>query len=306
MIVLNIKLATKNRMIKIQPLFIVLYFIFNIVSEAKSQENETIAFKNLGFRFAIPAGWNGKESEGSYLISSQKDASVVLISAYFFGNVNAFKRDLSEGIKKENGFFLVPSEELEVVDENRLQGKFSGLINFSPVLAYVVFLKGEQQQSVMIIAAIPKEKYMETTKYLALEVADGFEFFTPEMPSLIEEYTQLLNNSRLSFLGSEKGNDANEGMAFQTKITITLCGKGNFSYSDNNTQVYNGVSASVGGQGRWKIIKNQKGEAMLHLKFEDGEIIEYLLQYIDSDVYLDGDLYYRTAAFETKDGFICE
>jgi hypothetical protein len=252
---------------------------------AYSQEKEVVTFKDLGFQFSIPQEWEGVETESAYLLSSQNEQGFVTISTLPFTDIVELKKQLSSGIKKGEGFFLAPIDQTETPNENRLQGTFSGLINFYPVIAYIIVIKGEHQQMVMIIAADSKESYSNKYEVLANEIAASFSFFKPQMPSMIDEYKDILNDTRLTFVESEELSDPSENIGHRAKTTIDLCSKGYFNFynfrsggmtsafSDNNNK----------GAGLWDIIKNNEGKIILQLQYYDDEIANYILNFLEKN-----------------------
>ena len=175
-------------------------FLFTFPLLTYSQEKKVITYEELGFQFSIPLEWEGEETEATYLITSQTVQGFIMISTVPNTDINVLKQQLNGGINKDKGFFLAPSDQIETINEDRLQGIFSGLINFSPVITYMVVLKGEQQQMVMILSADSKENYSIKTELMALEIAESFRFFKPQMPSMVDEYTSLLNDSKLTYI----------------------------------------------------------------------------------------------------------
>ena len=267
-----------------------------------SQEKKVITYEELGFQFSIPLEWEGEETEASYLITSQTVQGFIMISTVPNTDINVLKQQLNGGINKDKGFFLAPSDQIETINEDRLQGIFSGLINFSPVITYMVVLKGEQQQMVMILSADSKENYSIKTELMALEIAESFRFFKPQMPSMVDEYTSLLNDSKLTYIEPEENSGPEGGAGYRTKTTIDLCSQGYFNfYNFRSEGIASAFSAdSNKGAGQWVIIKNNEGIIVLELRYYDGEINKYYFEYLDGKIYLDGDHYLRTTFDDIK------
>jgi len=280
-----------------------------------AQENNWVTYKSLGFRFSVPQNWEGKEIEGMYLLTNNEDNGFVMISTWPFTDMDKAKAQLANGIKKETSFFLAPAEPIETIDTNRLQGKFSGLINYSPVIAYLVLLRGKQQQTVLIVSAIDKKNYSEKQLLVAKEVAESFEFFNPQMPSISDELKDLLNDTKLIYttgspdsgIDQDESFDNNSYFGYREKTTINLCRKGLFTYLSFKTG--NGSAAFAAGNktlsGKWQVIKNNKGYAVLQLQFEDGDFLEFDIEYLEGKVYLDGYKYLRTPLSTNENTLIC-
>jgi len=266
------------------------------------QEKNVIAFDDLGFQFSIPHEWEGRETESAYILTSQTEQGFVSISTLPFTNITELKRQINGGIKKGNGFFLAPIDQIESINANRLQGKFSGLINFSPVIAYIIIVRGDQQQMVMIMAAVSKENYSNKYELLADEITESFTFFQPIMPSMIDEYKAMLNNAKLTFIESDDPSGSGVSTGYQTKTIIDLCREGYFNFYDFRS---NGMTSAFSaddnkGAGQWNIIKDDNGEIVLQLMYYDGEIYEYNLEYINGKIFLDGDHYLKTTEGDFK------
>ena len=281
------------------PVFILL-FIFPLLTYP--QEKKVIAYKELGFQFSIPFEWEGKETDAAYLITSQIEQGFITISTIPKTDILELKQQLNGGINKEKGFFLAPSDQIEIINDDRLQGIFSGLINFSPVIAYIVVLKGEQQQMVMILSANSKENYSIKSELMAIEIAKSFKFFKPQMPSMIDEYKSLLNDSKLTYIESEEKPGPEGRTGYRAKTTIDLCSQGYFNFynfrSDGIASAFSADNNKEAGQ--WVIVKNNEGIIVLELRYYDGEINEYYFEYLDGKIYLDGDHYIRTTYDDIK------
>ena len=276
--------------------------LFTFPLQTYPQEKRVVTFRDLGFQFSIPHGWEGKETESVYILTSLNEQGFVTISTLPFTDIIELKRQLNGGINKANGFFLAPSDQIEAIGEDRLQGKFSGLINFSPVIAYIVVISGDQQQMVMIIAADSKETYSAKYEELANKIASSFSFFKPQMPSIVDEYKALLNDTKLTFIESEDFSGPDVSIGHHAKTTIDLCSKGYFNFYNFSTDgMASAFSANNDkGAGQWDIIKDEDGNIVLQLNYYDGEIYEYNFEYENGKIYLDGDHYLRTTEGDIK------
>jgi hypothetical protein len=267
------------------------------------QDSNIVTYKSLGFRFTIPQNWEGKETKGMYLLTSENNEGVVIISSFPFDDINKVRAQFAEGLEIKRGFYLAPAAPIETINNHRIQGKFSGLIDYNPIISYLVLLKGEQQQTVLIVSANEKEKYTKEQEAIAKEIANGFEFFSPEMPSLIDEYQDFLADTRLIYTSDSESNGLesddpfdNPGFGYREKTTINLCRHGLFSY--NNFVSGNGSAAFAAGNntltGEWNIIKDSDNNAVLQLQFDDGDTIDYQIEYLEGQVYLNEDQFIRS------------
>jgi hypothetical protein len=261
------------------------------------QDSNVVEYKSMGMRFTIPQNWEGKESKGMYLLNSKNNEGIVMIRSFPFADINTLKAQFSEGLEVENGFFLAPTEPIVTVGNRRFQGKFSGLINFTPVVAYLAVLKGEQQQTVLIVSANDKEKYTIEQESIAKEIAGSFEFYSPVMPSLVDEYMDLLVDTRLIYtsLSEDDKSVDNKSFGYREKTTIMLCRTGSFVY--NNFTSGNESTAVASGNntltGQWNIIKDVDNYTILRLNFNDGDRLDFNIEYLEGQIYLNEDKYIR-------------
>jgi len=275
-------------------------FLTGFYLTAISQDTGRVEFTNLGIGFSIPDNWTGKETNGAYLISSETERGFVIISALPYRSITILEEELNAGLSLGDGFYISPVSAITRIDTARLEGKISGLINYSPILAYLVILQGKDKRIIMILSANERELYSDKYKDLAVKIADEFSFFRAEMISIAREYQNLLNDSKLTFLESSTSNKKSSGAGYSKKISIDLCSKGYFNYSGYDNEANNGAVISgqspgnEKGAGKWTIYSNSNGRPVLKLNFYDGDVYEYRVEYIDGEIYLDGDPYFKT------------
>jgi len=267
-----------------------------------TQDEKEIVYKNLGFQFSIPDEWEGKETEAAYLLTSPVEHGFVTISTLPFTNMVELKKQLTSGINRGNGFFLAPADQIEVIGENLLQGKFSGMINYAPTIAYIIVKSGMQEQMIMIMAADSKENYSYRYELFANELSESFKFFNPQMPSIVDEYKSMLNDTKLTFVESEDLSDSDISMGHKEKTTIDLCSQGYFNfYNFRSDGMASAFSTNKNkGAGQWDVIKDDGGNIVLQLKYYDGEVSYYSIEYINGKIYLDGDQYLKTSDANSK------
>ena len=54
------------------------------------------------------------------------------------------------------------------------------------------------------------------------------------------------------------------------------------------------------GAGKWNVVNDNDGNIVLKLQYYDGEINEYIFEYLNGKIYLDGDHYLRTIEGDIK------
>lgn len=155
------------------------------------------------------------------------------------------------------------------------------------------------------MAAATPEQFTGTHKQLAVQLANSIHFYKPETPSVVEEWKQTLQNSRLTYMDSYSSNSGSyggysTGGGYSSEIQIHLCGQGYFKYkSSSSTSIDTGgafgsSSDSGRGNGTWEVVANAQGSATLRLNFNNGEVYEYTLDYQDKKTLLNGKRYFRT------------
>ena len=83
-----------------------LILLFTLPLLAISQDEKVIAFNDLGFQFTIPDEWEGKETESTYILTSENQTGFVTISTLPFADITELKKQINGGIKKGNGFLI--------------------------------------------------------------------------------------------------------------------------------------------------------------------------------------------------------
>ncbi len=292
-------------------LWISLAALFTI-SHAYSQASGPVEYKYLGIRFSIPEGWIGQENEAGYLVGSYTLPGFALLTTHPSTTIEQLREQARQGIYDQNGTMLTLTGEPETLGQNILGGEFEGSLEGQPVKAYLAGVLNPHGNGVTILAAASPGEYSSIHKNLAINLANSLEFSQPEIPPVVEEWKQALQNAKLtyrdSYFSSGSGVDVggtiySSGGGYSNKEEIHLCAQGYFKYNNASRvsidQGAFGSSKSTDlGAGTWSVEGNAQGGATLRLNFYAGEIYEYTLDYQNNQTLLNGKRYYRTYASE--------
>ncbi len=274
-------------------------------TNAVAQTTGEVNFKTLGIKFTIPDGWVGQEVQGGYIIGHNTEPGFALLTLHEYTSVAQLEQQARQGISEQNGTNLKLSGELETIGQKGIGGEYGGTLEGQKVKAYLLGLVNPHGNGVTIMAATTPEQYAEKHKQLALQLANSIRFSKPETLPVVEEWKQVLNNSRLTYMDSYSSNSGSfggysTGGGYSSEVQIHLCGQGYFKYkSSSSTSIDTGGafgSSSGGGSGNgiWEVVGNNQGGAVLRLNFHNGEVYEYTLEYKEEKTFLNGNRYFRT------------
>ncbi len=112
------------------------------------------------------------------------------------------------------------------------------------------------------------------------------------------EWAQWLAGKKVTYMDSYSSGNAG---GYSMRMDIFLCSSGEFLYKDESSVSVDvgGAFGNAGGQGqntgRWRIIT--QGQLVgIELRYSDGRVEQYQLQYQDGATYVNGERWYVTAA----------
>ena len=273
--------------------------------DAYTQTIGEVNFETLGIRFTIPDGWVGQEVNGGYIVGSNTEPGFAFLTLHQYSTMAQLTQQARQGIAEQNGTNLSLSGEIENLNERSIGAEYSGTLEGQSVKAYVVGLVNPLGNGVTIMAATTPDQYSGTHKQLALQLANSTQFSQPETPSVVEEWKQTLQNSRLTYMDSYQSSSGSyggysTGGGYSSETQIHLCGQGFFKYKSSSSMsvdtggAFGSSSDSGQGNGTWEVVGNTQGGATLRLNFHNGEVYEYTLEYRDKKTFLNGNRYFRT------------
>jgi len=262
---------------------------------AYSQLSGKISLPHAGVEFTIPQGWIGQETEVGYILGSQTEAGAVFLTNHQSTSLQSLKQEAMKGIYEE-GMQLMMQGSPETLGKTIIAGSYTGSFQGQAVKAYAVGLINPYGKGVSILVVTAPDMFSERHRQLGKEIADNIRFFEAETSPAVDEWKKALTNARLTYVESY----SSQGSGYSDKIVIDLCGTGYFRQTkryrmgiDTGGAFANDNSDSQG-VGEWAILQDASGNPILEMKFNDGQIHEYTLQYANEKTLLNGKRYFRT------------
>lgn len=281
---------------------------------AEAQLSGTVDYKPLGISFTIPQGWIGTENEFGLILGHNTKAGFVLLMANEAGSMADIKAAANENLDEGNGTLLRPKGQIENISNNCIGRTYEGTMEWQAVNSYVAGLYNPHGMSVTIIALTSTAMYDDSYKKLALQIANSVNFYRAEVPQAVLDWRQKLPGRKLTAMDSSTSSSSstvydaegnattyNEGTYQSSKTSFSLCSSGYFYYYSSNSASFDTASASSmaqgssNGDGKWQVISDAWGQALLVLRFNDGKVWEYKLSSEDGKTYLNGNRYYKTS-----------
>ncbi|MEQ9438621.1 MAG: hypothetical protein RIG62_06215 [Cyclobacteriaceae bacterium] len=294
--------------------FTTFLFLLFTIDISVAQVSGPVSLPQLGVEFTIPEGWVGQETEAGYVLGSYTQPGFVLLTTHSYTTLGQLEVEAKKGIVEQNGTQLQLLGSLEKLNANGIAGSYHGTLEGQPAQAYVIGLLNPHGSGVTIITATTQDQYSEQYPKLARTLAESFVFSPAKVLPIVNEWKQLLQNTRLTYMDSyyssgPSSDGYSTGGGYSSEIVISLCDKGHFFYSSNGQMSVDTGGAFAnshnndGGQGNWKVTGYGTQGAMLQLNFVNGEVYEYKLAYEDQKTYLNGQRYFRTDVNEK--GLVC-
>ncbi len=278
-----------------------LLLIVTIGLPATAQDTGKVNIPELGMSFVIPDGWLGQMSDGAYLMGSNTEPGLVMMTTHETSTLEQLKQEAQMGLNDGNGTNLQLTGEIEEIGEQAIGGVMQGMIEWQRAKAYVAGVINPLGQGVTVFVAADMASFGPKHRELAHDIIKSFQFFKAEIPPIVDQWKEKFTDARLTYLYSYSSNTPGGG-GISSERQIDLCGAGFFQYysSDLMSTGSGAVSASSygqgQGQGKWEVIPAAGGGAILQLNFYSGEVYEYTLSYEDEKVHLDGERYFITYA----------
>lgn len=270
-----------------------------------AQKTGKVDYPSLGLSFTIPNGWIGQENQGVFFMGSNTTAGLILLTSNASNTLEAMETEARQGLADGNGTKLLLEGSIEKIGSNGIGAEFAGTLEGQAAKAYIIGVVSPNGNGLTIIAATTAEAYNGDYKKLALQVAQSLQFYQPVIPPVVQQWSDLLKGSRLTYLSSYTSNTGSyggytTGGGYSSKEEIDLCAQGYFQHSSNSSMSMDtggafGSSSNKGqGTGTWKVVANAQGQPVLQLQFNDGKISEYVLSTDGDKTFLNGYRYFRT------------
>lgn len=274
--------------------------IVGLLEKSYSQTTGKVDLPNLGISFTIPEGWVGQLTDEAYVMGSNTEPGLVLMTAHKYSSLDELRTQAKAGIQDENGTSLRLSGELSQLTENVLSGEFEGTIEWQQARAFMAGVSNPYGQGVSIMVATDVANYSARYVELGKGIVGSLKFSKAKKSPIADEWKQTLNDSKLTYMDSDYSSGGySTGSGYSSETEIHLCAAGYFQYSSNNSFSFDtgggfgGSSGGGQGAGNWDVVSSAAGDAVLQLNFNNGEVYEYTLAYEDSKTYLNGTRYFK-------------
>ena len=283
-------------------LIILAYIHITIVSLA--QQTGKVSYR--GMEFTIPDSWYGSETVEGYLIKKNGTNYHILVGIASLQNLSAVRQELNADLSEQPGISFRRSSGIETISGNALGAPFSMIGGDQPVHMYMAGITNNKGRGALVVALDQNGSYSTTYESACKKLAASLSFKEIETRNgSLNTTEKQYANTRLTYMESYySGGYGDSYGAYQQKITIDLCGKGYFNYSDD-FEMGGGGSASAfnnsdnqAGQGNW-YIQIQQSRSTLILEFFNGERRQYNLERnSEGQTYLNGKRYYVSTTYD--------
>jgi len=222
------------------------------------------------FQFNLPKDWVAQVLEdGSYLIGHNTKAGFIMVMPHEYNSVAQMQQESTQGIQ-EDGINLLPSSDFQAYNDNGLMVDFGGTIQGQSVKSNAIGLISPFGGGLTILTAVRSDLYNSAYLTLIQTIANSVTFSKPKVTAAANNWKSRLTNKRLLYMNTSNG--------FSDKITIDLCGSGQFGYNSNSSVLSGGSTTLTyagqnGGQGTWKMTSRGQ-QTLLILSFHNGEVYE--------------------------------
>lgn len=273
-----------------------LLLLCHIGSLGFSQMTGKITLEHVGVEFTIPDGWIGQLTDAGIVLGSQTEAGAVMLTQHESNSLESLRQEAMKGIQEGPGINLMIEGAPHEVGPDAIGATYTGTMQGYPVKAYALGVINPHGKGVSIFSITTPEVYSARQEQLAKDIQKSLRFFKAAISAATTEWKKALANARLTYTESY----SSEGSGYSDKVVIDLCASGNFTHSSryrlsvDTGGAFGNDKSSSGGSGVWQVIQDASGNAVLELKFSNGETREYALQYVNEKTLLDGTRYFRT------------
>ena len=277
-----------------------------------AQQTGDVFYDQLGIGFTIPEGWLGQEANGMFLMGSNTIPGLLLIMPQEATSLEAMKADLSNGYADAMGTNLMPVGGLTDLGRQSFGTIYAGTLEGQPAKGYVIAAYNTLGQEVCILAVTLANMYTDAHETAAKTVWKSLHFEKPKVVQNKAVATQAapkgwdwkyeLSGVKLTYKESYYSSTYTDGGisgGYEINNVFDLCPAGYFVYYGSNNMSAGGdyssaySSGSNRGSGTWDV-NDKNGQAILTLKFNNGEVWTYNLEWKDKKLFMNGKRYFRT------------
>jgi hypothetical protein len=282
-----------------------------ILPQAQSAITGKVDFPYLGITFVAPAGWRGQE-DGDYMIFAHNtEPGLVGLTLNPARTIEQLRNAADAGWIEDN-IALNRSGPFERIGAEGMAAEFSGYFHGQSAKAYIAGIINPYGRSVTIIALTSTEKYGQQQTTLVKSIAASLQFAVPQESPHVPEWRQALAGRTLTYLQSSgssgtpytdsSGQIYGSYSSYSSRHEMHLCSDKSFYSSNSSSSSFDAIGGfgyiggSGNGHGKWNILTGADGEAILTLKFNDGQVSEYELSNDAGKTKLNGSRYFRTVS----------
>ncbi len=267
---------------------------------------QPVEYPSLGLSFSIPNGWVGQEYGDGYLIAHETIPGFVIISTHEANDLATLIKEAQIGLADDNGTNLKATSSPTSFKTNGVACEYAGTMEWTPAKAYAIGLLSPNSGGIVILGASTEELFSETHISVVKEIANSVKFTKIIKPQPADQWNEMLQNVRLTYMSSYSSNTYGGG-GYSQKTTIDLCGEGFFNYKDddvNSFGQYAGAYSQQRGGGTWQLEPGRSADTpVLKLTFYNGEVYSYDLSMSEGKLLLNGYRYFRTYANDATEEF---
>jgi hypothetical protein len=279
-----------------------------LINMLLAQETGKVNFE--GVTFTVPSNWKGVKQNDLYLMVSETEAGIILVTPAYFSSLDLLREELNRQQSDGSSVTLSRVKPIEKIGSNALGAEFAGNFNFETATMYVAGTITANKRGFLIYAGTSTEMYSNHYKELSIRIIESLRTTAVSAPAQRSvqtgnEWERFYANTRLTYIdsyySSGYGGDISGG--YSNKIVIDLCGQGYFNYRNDFELSGGSESSSFGssdgqsGSGTWSISPKNESTATLILNFQNGKRIEYTMLYNENGAtFLNGDRFYKTTA----------
>lgn len=274
------------------------YFIISIlICNLCFSQGQKVDLPDYGVSFEIPEGWSA-QAEGDYIFMGHTTIPGLMV---IFENTaktsEALKKEALKGIVDE-GVSLMPEGDF-TINENKVEGYYSGLFQGTQVKAYAVGLISRVGSGFTAVVLTEKGKLSKVHVQEMNKLVSSVQFSEITGTYSTNQWKKWLIGSQLRYLYSSGGSDYGGGYSGTSQDEqIQLCSNGTFLYYSSSSSSFDGsggfgyTQGNDDGNGKYELYGNG-GRTYLKLAFNSGNVTEYEVTTNDKDhTLLDGYRYF--------------
>ncbi|MEM8600315.1 MAG: hypothetical protein AAGF99_10375 [Bacteroidota bacterium] len=273
----------------------------SVLATAPTTAQRTVDYPGLGLQFDVPAGWQGQEGDGVYLLQSAQVQGLIALLPHETTTMGELEAGAREGLNLGDGTALQPNDPIEAFGANAfgspgVRVDLAGMVEWNAAEAHALALLSPHGGGVVVVAVAPHGQFSDAYRGYAETVARSVVFEASETQPVVDEWRAALMGMQLDRFDTRSSYDGGSS----SRRTLTLCA-GYFYYTSSysaSSVNFDGSGVSGAGNrsdgGTWSVSADAAGTPMLDLVYGDGTEVSYVLSAEDGRTFLDGERVIRT------------